>query len=418
MTRLSHRTGAATAAVPSGPAGVRNAARQDVCFVVDDEPGIVGQLAAVLTDLGVFVERFETLAHTVEALATRQPALIFIDPWLGEANAVDALRRIAERRPAGAVQVMSRRDALGNSEIRRFGVDQGLRMLPVVQKPLRRQDARDIALQAGLTVAAAFIGPPIQLSEALRKGWLDLWYQPKVDLRTRRMVGAEGLIRLRHPDHGVVLPDAFLPTARDPHLLSLTKYVLALALRDAQLFAAAGLPLRLAMNVPACALAGLPFAAILRELASVGAGGSGLVLEIPLQAVVDQAPLVREIARELRPFNVGLAIDDVGLRYRVLAGFDKPPICELKIDRGLAAHCDEDGSAAEMVADIVALARRAGAKTVAEGIERPEALEVLARLGCDLGQGFLFARAMPKDRLIAEALRRREAARAGSVAEL
>lgn len=418
MTRLTQSSAAAPPAALAMADDHRAPARQELCFVVDDEPGIVGHVAAILSDFGIYAERFEVLGATIDALAARDPALLFIDPWLGEANAVDALRRIAQRRPAGAVQVMSRRDALGNSEIRRFGIEQGLRMLPPVQKPLRRQDVREVVVQAGLEVAAAFSGPPIQLSEALRKGWLDLWYQPKVDLRTRRLAGAEGLIRLRHPDHGIVLPDAFLPAARDAALLSLTKYVLALALRDSHLFAGAGVPLRLAMNVPACALAGLPFAAILRELASVDSGGSGLILEIPLPAAMQQPQLVREIARDLRVFNVGLAVDDVGPQYRVLAGFDKPPFCEVKIDRGVAANCHEDPSSAEMVADIVRLARRGGAKTVAEGIERPETLEALARLGCDLGQGFLFARAMPKDRLIAAALRRREAAQAGAVAEL
>src|SRR5262249_53775471 len=103
--------------------------------------------------------------------------------------------------------------------------------------------------------------PKVTLAKALKRGWLEVWYQPKVSLQTDHMVGAEGLIRARHPELGVLGPGAFLPGAAEPEMLQLTENVIRIALRDWHDCAELGMPaLALAVNVPASAFVELPIA--------------------------------------------------------------------------------------------------------------------------------------------------------------
>ena len=103
--------------------------------------------------------------------------------------------------------------------------------------------------------------PKVTLAKALKHGWLEVWYQPKVSLQTHNMVGAEGLIRARHPELGVLGPGAFLPGAADADMLKMTEQVIVTALRDWSDCAAHGMPgLNLAVNVPASAFIELPIA--------------------------------------------------------------------------------------------------------------------------------------------------------------
>src|ERR1700724_2945717 len=125
--------------------------------------------------------------------------------------------------------------------------------------PAEDDDERDAARDAAGE-------PKVTLARALRRGWLEVWYQPKVSLQTGHMVGAEGLIRARHPELGVLGPGAFLPGAGEPEMLQMTEQVILTALRDWSDCAALGMPaLNLAVNVPASAFVELPIARIIRE---------------------------------------------------------------------------------------------------------------------------------------------------------
>ena len=241
---------------------------------------------------------------------------------------------------------------------------------------------------------------PVGLADILDRGWLELFYQPKIDLKTKRLVGAEGLVRARHPTQGLLNPGVFLPGASESDMLRLAERVIITALQDWQACAAAGIPLKLSVNVPVSALVKLPIAGILRQWRPRTSTWPGLIMEVTEDEIIHDLKIANEVADALREFNCTLALDDFGAGYSSLARLRQLPFSELKIDRSYVINCHVDRVNAGLCETIVELARRFGLKTVAEGIETPHESHKLQGIGCDIGQGYLFGKPMPKAQLI------------------
>lgn len=240
------------------------------------------------------------------------------------------------------------------------------------------------------------INGKVTLGDVLRRDWFELWYQPKVDLKAKRLVGAEALVRARRPDGSMISPGAFLPGAAEADMLALTERVILTALRDFEDCAAQGATVKLSVNVPANAFVKLPIARILRDERPAAASWPGLILEVTEDEVMHDLKIAQEVADELRALNCSLALDDFGAGYSSLARLRQLPFSELKIDRSYVTNCHMDKVNAGLCETIVELAKRFGLKTVAEGIETPHESHKLQGIGCDIGQGFLFAKPMPK----------------------
>jgi EAL domain-containing protein (putative c-di-GMP-specific phosphodiesterase class I) len=236
----------------------------------------------------------------------------------------------------------------------------------------------------------------ITLREVLRRNWEELWYQPKIDLRSKRLVGAEGLIRARRPDDSVISPAQFLPGAQDDEVLVLTERVILAALRDFEDCASVGVSVKLSVNVPVSALVKLPIAQILREERPKSPSWPGLTLEITEDEALKDFEITSDVAEELRALDCTLALDDFGAGFSSLARLRQLPFSELKIDRSYVTNCHLDHVNAGLCATIVDLGKRFGLKTVAEGVETMQACKKLQDLGCEVGQGYLFAMPMSK----------------------
>jgi EAL domain-containing protein (putative c-di-GMP-specific phosphodiesterase class I) len=250
---------------------------------------------------------------------------------------------------------------------------------------------------------------PVSLEQLLRTNRLELWYQPKFDLKRMRLAGAEGLVRAKDPERGVLLPGTFLPNAEERSMLKLTERVLLAALADWSEFSNAGFPLRLAINVPVEALFKLPIPMLVRENRPSDAEWPGLLLEVTEDQVVRDIPLAQEVATQLKIYNIALSIDDFGAGYSHLSRLRALPFAELKLDRALVAGCGSDQTSTALCRSAIDMAHRFGSVAVGEGIEKASELQALHHLGCDLGQGYLLAQPQPKQRLIAM-LRSRPAA--------
>ena len=240
----------------------------------------------------------------------------------------------------------------------------------------------------------------VTLDDVLRRNWFELWYQPKIDLRTMRMAGAEALVRARKPDGSMVPPGVFLPGASEKLMLALTERVIIQALRDWEACAAYGVSLKLSVNVPVSALVKLPIPRILREERPRAENWPGLIMEVTEDEIINDLQIANEVAAALRTFNCTLALDDFGAGYSSLARLRQLPFSELKIDRSYVMNCNSDKLNAGLCETIVELGRRVGLKTVAEGIETWHETHKLQALGCDIGQGYLFAKPMPLGQLI------------------
>ncbi len=240
----------------------------------------------------------------------------------------------------------------------------------------------------------------VTLADVLEHDWFELWYQPKIDLRHKRLVGAEGLVRARHPKRGVLPPGVFLPGAGEPEMLALTERVIIAALRDWETCAAYGLSVKFSVNVPVTALTTLPLEKMLREERPRAPDWPGLIMEVTEDEIVNDLQVANEVADALRAFHCTLAIDDFGAGYSSLARLRQLPFSELKIDRSYVTDCHVDKVNAGLCEVIIELGKRFGLKTVAEGIETPHESHKLQGIGCEIGQGYLFSKPLSRAQFI------------------
>jgi EAL domain-containing protein (putative c-di-GMP-specific phosphodiesterase class I)/CheY-like chemotaxis protein len=361
---------------------------------------------------GIEGQFFDSVPQMLEAALSRAPDLVFVDLGLGVAAARAAIERIAALPTRGAIQLVApvkvttyeQVGAVG--QLRLHGDKLGIKMPQVLQPPYDGGAVKKLAQEFGLRRNDNGGKPIVTLKQAMKRNWLELWYQPKIDLATKRLVGAEGLIRIRHPKHGIMFPGSFLPGASEADMLQMTEQVILASLRDWEELSANGVSVRLSVNAPVSAFTKLPLAAMLREERPRSTRWPGLIIEVTEDEIVKDLNIANEVAAELRAHHCTLAIDDFGAGYSSLARLKQLPFSELKIDRSYVTDCNKDEHNAGLCETIVELARRFGLKTVAEGIETHHESHRLQGVGCDVGQGYLFAKPMAKEQFIS-LLRRR-----------
>jgi EAL domain-containing protein (putative c-di-GMP-specific phosphodiesterase class I) len=228
--------------------------------------------------------------------------------------------------------------------------------------------------------------PRIEIDEALRSGWIEMWYQPKIDLKRKCLAGAEALARIRHPSHGVLLPGSFLPDVTEGSIARLTEHALIATLTSWTQFEEAGFNLHLAINVPVSVLLKLPIPALVDEHRPTSERWPGIILEVTEDQIVRDMKLAHEVA------------DRAG--YSSFSSLRELPFVELKLDSSFVKHCATDATNAAICQTAVDLAHRFGSAAVAEGIEDATDLQALMVMGCDFGQGALIAPPMPQQRFL------------------
>jgi diguanylate cyclase (GGDEF)-like protein/PAS domain S-box-containing protein len=233
-----------------------------------------------------------------------------------------------------------------------------------------------------------------ELRRALEHNELLLHYQPKLDLRDGTLVGAEALVRWQHPQRGFLPPSEFIPLAEQTGLiLPLTRWVLEATLRQQHAWRAGGLELVVAVNLSRRTLQDPQLPAMVAQmLARFGVPPSALVLEITESSLMADPQRAAENLSQLRALGVGLSIDDFGTGYSSLDSLKNLSVDELKIDRSFVQAMATDASARAIVRAIIDLADALKLRVVAEGVEDRATWDVLARLGCDVAQGYFLSR--------------------------
>ena len=236
------------------------------------------------------------------------------------------------------------------------------------------------------------------LRAALARNQLMLFYQPKVDIASGRVTGAEALIRWRHEDRGFIPPATFIPVAeRSGLVVPLTKWVLDEACRQNRAWQDDGLmKIGVAVNVSAIDLRRTDLTdTIANTLIRRGLSPQFLELEVTESMVMEDVDVVIGTLRRLRSLGIGISIDDFGTGYSSLAYLKRLPVKRLKIDRSFVQDVADgrDGNVIPKV--IVDLAHALGVKVIAEGVETAEQYESLRALGCDEVQGYFVGRPMP-----------------------
>lgn len=236
-----------------------------------------------------------------------------------------------------------------------------------------------------------------ELRRSLETDELVLFYQPKVDLKTRRVVGTEALVRWRHPKRGLVPPDQFIPLAEKGGLIKpLTRWVLGRAVARCRAWENQRRPLSMAVNFSARNLHDSSLAGdVAALLASHGVPSGRLEAELTESAMMSDPTRAVETLRQLQASGVGIAIDDFGIGQSSLSYLQALPVTELKIDKSFVIGMASDGdSNAVIVRATSDLGHALGLTVVAEGVEDEATLERLTAFGCDKAQGYHIAKPM------------------------
>jgi len=382
--------------------------RVPLCFVVDGDSSIRHFLSLVLHGAGIDTEEFADGQTFRAALARRSPDIVFLNIALESTEAIECVVALGRKGYDGKVQLMSSRGSAVLEHVKSIGKQHKLHMLPSLKKPFDTSAVVKILheLNLGHTPAAA---TRVDLDEALQSNWVEFWYQPKIDLRKKQLVGAEAFARVRHPRHGILMPNTFMPGAREPSLVTLSELALNQALKASLSFSKLGVSLRVAVNIPVNALVKIALADLVQDYRAQFERWPGLIVDVTEEQIVTDLALAADIANKLRHLDVHLAIDDFGRGYSSLVRLKELPFAELKLDRVFVTDCGTDKVNAPLCKTVIDLAHNFGSVAVGIGIEKASDAVALVSMGCDYGQGFLLGQPMPEERF-ASLLRQRAAA--------
>jgi EAL domain-containing protein (putative c-di-GMP-specific phosphodiesterase class I) len=240
-----------------------------------------------------------------------------------------------------------------------------------------------------------------QLDEAIDRGEVWVAYQPKLDLATRQIVGAEALARWTHPEKGPIAASEFVAAAEQNNRIGkLTDFVLEKAVAAAAQINKRGVDFEIAVNLSARLLSDKGFTLRLAALlARHGLAAEQLTLELTETAALTGSGEGIDMISRLRDLGVKIAIDDYGTGLSTLDYLKKIPANEIKIDQSFVKGMVENRSDRLMVQSTIGLAHSLGRKVVAEGVEHRDILDLLVGMGCDIAQGFAIGRPMSLDSL-------------------
>jgi EAL domain-containing protein (putative c-di-GMP-specific phosphodiesterase class I) len=367
--------------------GTRREVRR-VC-ITDGKQHIRRYLRGALEDLGLSTCECGEVAELSAMLDASPPTLVVLGLSEGEVRPSEILKVLASNDFHGKVLPFAPRNSSVIAIIQGLAETLGIAMLPPLLLPLSNARLRQ---SVALLLRKDSWDPLVDLEEAVRAGWLELWYQPKIDTQTIVMRGVEALLRLRHPTWGIVPPEYFIANDGDPRLRSVSETVIACAIDDWHDFFAERSPVEIAINLPIAFLRDPDSISRLCQSLPDHPAFEGLIIEINGTDILRNLTLVKDLARELRSRKIAISIDDLGAEWASLAGLRDFPFVEIKVDRTFVTGCADDELKQSMCCGIVELANGYGARTVAEGVETWADFFAVREMGFDLAQGFLFAR--------------------------
>jgi EAL domain-containing protein (putative c-di-GMP-specific phosphodiesterase class I) len=359
--------------------------------IVDDEPMFRSFAANVARSCGF--EPYETAspAEFEDFVATRRPDVAMLELVMQESDGIALMCRLASRAVPMPFIIASRIDERILQTARRLGEARGLKIAGTLRKPLQASDLRALLARVADADAAPLAAA---LGEAIARDELTVHYQPCMDLRARRIVGVEALVRWQHPQRGIIAPAAFVPLAEDSGLIDgLTEVVLAKAIAQLARWRGDGLDLRCSVNFSARTLGNQ---ALIERLCALcrahDVDPAHLIVELTETATAHDLEQLREPLARLRACGFGVAIDDFGTGFSSLARLHQLPFSEIKLDRSFVAGMLHSRECRVIVKSTIDMAHDLGLRVVAEGVESAQLLHSLSLQGCDLAQGYGIAR--------------------------
>ena len=359
--------------------------------VIDDERAFADFVAWVATTANYEARVAVSVAEFLDGAEQDWPGVLIIDLHMPDIDGIELLRELAERRCPSRIILVSGADGRVLDSAYRLGEEIGLAMAGKASKPVRAPDVRKllVALQGEDGAATAQ-----DLSRALDENRLFLLYQPKIDVRTRQMVGVEALARCRDRSGRVLMPDSFIPLAEKNGLIDrLTDWVIDEGFRQLGSWRQQGYDLHLAINLSVRTIHDRQFPnRLAARCAAAGIASEHVTLELTETASTQNFTMLLEILGRFRLKGFQLSIDDFGTGYSSVLQLLRLPFSELKVDKSFVIGLTQVREAEVVTKTLIDMAHNLGLLAVAEGVETEAAFSRLAEWGCDLAQGYLFSR--------------------------
>lgn len=374
-------------------------------LVIDDDEFVRGVVTRQLQELGSRVTTACDGVTAREALRRLGPFDIVVsDLKMPGADGVELLRDFAELQPSAGLVLMSSVDAKTMGAVEQLARARELRFLGSLPKPISsvtlksllerfdREEPPTVHRKAPVEISADALRAAIAAEE------IDVYIQPKVDLASGQLAGAEALARWIKPDGTVVAPAAFIGVAERAGLMDdLTDLVVRQALAACGRWQAQGLRTSIAINIPIASLDRLDLPdRIEAEAKRHGLKPDRIILEVTETGLLHDLARSLDVVTRLRLRGFRLAVDDFGVGYSSLERLKDFPFTELKLDRAFVDGAARDTGLRSIAESSIRLAHSLHLSTCAEGVETRADLDVMRALGCELVQGYFLCRPMPK----------------------
>lgn len=366
-------------------------------LVIDDEEDICDLIAEIAGRRGMEVKTISRPEQVQALVADFSPELIMLDLMMPGTDGVELLRMLADVSKTTKICLMSGSDTRVLNSARRLGSAHGLEVIAALEKPLTVAALNDL-FETILNEHKTGHGET-DLAAAINDGSMAIYLQPVIEMTTRRVKGAEALIRMVHPERGILTPDQFLQSIVDQGLMqSMTDMVIRESIRYAARWHQAGENMTLSINVTASTLLDLTLPDRIAELCKqCQLPPERLILEVTENEAMRDVTRTMDVLLRMRIRNIGVSIDDFGTGHSSLRELQRMPFSELKVDKGFVTDMVTSKDCEVIVNAIIDLGHNLGLKIIAEGVEDVRTWNMLSEKGCDFAQGFLMGKPMPAD---------------------
>ncbi|MGV3741870.1 MAG: EAL domain-containing response regulator [Burkholderiaceae bacterium] len=373
-------------------------------LILDDDQDVAKIISLVAGKLGFSVAQCTEAEQFFEYVEHWKPSYIALDLVMPDMDGIEVLRRLAGKEMSAQIILTSGIGTKVLEAARQSAKNYGLSIVGILPKPFRASMLRDMLLQPdidlllGKDAASSVEISAIEISRALKNDEFEIYYQPKLDLLSKKVVAFEALVRWNHPVKGMLGPDSFIPLVEaGAQIEELTYKVIEQGMRWLQsLRSDGGNPLMLQFNISPSLLHEIGMVDKLAAMCrNFDLEPSAISFEITESSPISEFTPAVEILARLRIKGFELAIDDFGTGYSSIAQLSKLPFTELKIDKSFVRALHQSSDARNIVKHTIELAKNLGLHCVAEGVEDAATVRYLEEAGCDWVQGYYIGRPMP-----------------------
>lgn len=376
-----------------------------VLLVVEDHDFQRRTVARMLRSLGA-LEVLEA-GDGKQALALLRAVahidLVVCDLDMPEMDGMEFIRHLGQAELTVSLIISSAKERALLDSVEKMARAYGVRLLGVIDKPVTLAGLKELIARyespKPKVVHASVNAPDFSLEhilQGLQKKQFEPFFQPKVDMASGRLVGAEALARWRHPEHGLVAPYAFIPLLeQSKNIDELTFVMLAAAAVACRTWRERSMELTVSVNLSLASLTDTMLAdRITHVVRTARLDPRHMMLEITESAAMTEVAYALENLTRLRMRGFGLSIDDYGTGYSSMQQLTRIPFTELKIDQSFVTDCVANKATRAIIESSVGMARNMGIKSVGEGVESQADWDALKATGCNVAQGYFIAKPM------------------------